>query len=102
MSNWRSAGKYILVCGLAVVAFVPLASAKKVKPYEVLYDFCSQANCSDGSYSQAGLIMDGSGNVYGTTSYGGNPGCIHGCGTVFKLAPNGTESVLYAFCSQAN
>lgn len=70
----------------------------------ILYNF---TNSSDGGYPEASLIMDSSGNLYGTTWAGGKgisancdtaPG---GCGTVFELAPNGsggyTESVLYAF-----
>jgi uncharacterized repeat protein (TIGR03803 family) len=53
---------------------------------------------SDGYFPVAGLIMDSAGNLYGTTEDGGT-GCVttNGCGTVFKLAPNGTETVLYAF-----
>ena len=51
----------------------------------------------DGQAAQAGLIMDGAGNLYGTTPHGGNSGG----GTVFKLAPNGsggyTESIVYSF-----
>jgi uncharacterized repeat protein (TIGR03803 family) len=42
--------------------------------------------------------MDKSGNLYGTTYNGGSNGCRKsGCGTVFELAPDGTETVLYAF-----
>lgn len=45
------------------------------------------------------------GNLYGTTIVGGNvnlPRCYNdfsgnGCGVVFKLDPNGTETVIYAF-----
>ncbi|HEY2475348.1 MAG TPA: choice-of-anchor tandem repeat GloVer-containing protein [Candidatus Cybelea sp.] len=54
-----------------------------------------------------GLAADESGNLYGTTPFGGGQGsgggntaCGGGCGTVFKLAPSKkgwTESVLYAF-----
>jgi uncharacterized repeat protein (TIGR03803 family) len=72
----------------------------------VLYSFCSQANCEDGAYPDANLIMDGEGNLYSTTPFGGantsacNSGL--GCGTVFKLNSSGVESVLYSFCSQAN
>lgn len=63
----------------------------------VLYSF---AGGSDGEIPDAGLVMDSQGNLYGTTSFGGgNPGCpsADGCGTVFKLTPNGAETVLYRF-----
>lgn len=53
---------------------------------------------SDGSYPGP-VIADGSGNLYGTTAEGGGAtGCgSYGCGTVFKIAADGTYSVLYAF-----
>jgi uncharacterized repeat protein (TIGR03803 family) len=53
---------------------------------------------SDGASPYfGGLISDGAGNAYGTTS-GGGDGCSDGgCGTVFKLTRDRTESVLYAF-----
>lgn len=38
---------------------------------------------TDGDAPEAGLVMDGGGNLYGTTSYGG----VSGNGTVFKLTP---------------
>jgi uncharacterized repeat protein (TIGR03803 family) len=60
----------------------------------VIYAFCAQANCTDGQSPQSSLIADKEGNLYGTTVGGGNPGG----GTVFKLAPDGTETVLYSFC----
>jgi uncharacterized repeat protein (TIGR03803 family) len=64
----------------------------------VLYNF---AGGSDGDFPVAGLAMDSSGALYGTTYYGGGSAtCNIGCGTVFELAPNGkdwTESVLHAF-----
>jgi uncharacterized repeat protein (TIGR03803 family) len=49
----------------------------------VLYNFCSQPGCVDGSYTSAGLLRDSAGNLYGTTFYGG----ASGDGTVFKLTP---------------
>jgi uncharacterized repeat protein (TIGR03803 family) len=49
---------------------------------------------SDGSVPYAGLIMDSSGNLYGTTS---SYGATSGFGTVFKLLPSGAETVLYRF-----
>ncbi len=47
----------------------------------------------DGAWSVAGLALDSYGNLYGTTTYGG----AHSWGTVFKLAPDSTETVLYSF-----
>ncbi|MGH6890425.1 MAG: choice-of-anchor tandem repeat GloVer-containing protein [Rhizomicrobium sp.] len=56
----------------------------------------------DGSYPEAGLIGDAQGNLYGTTGYGGRTklctvGGFGGCGTIFRLAPDGTKTVLYEF-----
>ena len=51
----------------------------------VLHDFTGGA---DGGAPAAGLVIDGHGNVYGTTSLGGHidPAlCPNGCGTVFEL-----------------
>ncbi len=51
----------------------------------------------------AGLIKDNAGNLCGRTYFGGGTGCKNtghvGRGSVFKLAADGTESVLYAFHS---
>jgi len=61
----------------------------------VLHSF---AGGSDGASPTASLVADKAGNLYGSTSAGGNTHCGgSGCGTVFKLAPDGTEAVLYAF-----
>src|SRR3989442_9196271 len=54
-----------------------------------LYSFTG----SDGARPYAGLIADASGNLYGTTSSGG----ANGYGTVFKVTPTGTETLLYSF-----
>jgi len=66
-----------------------------------LYNFCSQANCADGSLSYGGLIQGSDGNLYGTTSAGGRDVSCNGqlgCGTVFRITPGGTLTTLYAFC----
>lgn len=60
----------------------------------VLYSF---QGGSDGAEPEAALVADKGGNLYGTTAYGGNEGCSNGCGTVFKIAPDGSETVLHAF-----
>jgi uncharacterized repeat protein (TIGR03803 family) len=57
----------------------------------VLYSF---SGSSDGA-GPRGVIADNSGNLYGTTVYGG----AAGGGTVFKFSPDGTETVLQSFCT---
>ncbi|HEY1613662.1 MAG TPA: choice-of-anchor tandem repeat GloVer-containing protein [Rhizomicrobium sp.] len=53
---------------------------------------------NDGATPFAGVILDGKGNIYGSTYAGGGSGCNgSGCGTVYSLAPDGTETVLHAF-----
>ena len=61
----------------------------------VLYSFTG-AN-GDGANPVAGLVMDGAGNLYGTTSNGGSNSCDDGCGTVFELSASGIETILYSF-----
>jgi uncharacterized repeat protein (TIGR03803 family) len=73
------------------------------KEFKVLYDFCSQASCTDGyePVLHQVPVRDAGGNIYGTTYGGGS----HNMGTVWKFAPRrggGTLQVLYNFCSQAN
>ncbi len=66
---------------------------------QVLYSFCSSPSCSDGAGPQSPLTMDASGNLYGTTPFGGS----NAGGTAFELADlsnNWTETVLHSFCSQ--
>jgi uncharacterized repeat protein (TIGR03803 family) len=42
----------------------------------------------DGAHPIGGLVLDKAGNLYGTTSDGGDLSCgFSGCGTVFKLTP---------------
>jgi uncharacterized repeat protein (TIGR03803 family) len=62
----------------------------------VLYAFQGGA---DGGQPRSALVSDAAGNFYGTTDAGGNTQCLApaGCGVVFKLAPDGTESALHAF-----
>lgn len=59
----------------------------------VLYDF---PVTTEGKVPNSGVIADGMGNYYGTTTQGGTTGS----GTVFKLSPNGSgwkETILYSF-----
>jgi len=69
--------------------------------YSVLYRF---GGVPDGALPNWGVVADKSGNLYGTTSAGGGPGCANnlGCGSIFKLSPENAETVLYAFSNTAN
>lgn len=68
--------------------------------YQVLYNFCSLANCADGSRPFTSLILDTNGALYGTTM---NGGAHNNDGTAFSLTPSGGGSwvlkTLYDFCA---
>jgi uncharacterized repeat protein (TIGR03803 family) len=64
----------------------------------VLYTFTGG---TDGETPMGGVVIDKSGNLYGTTNTGGDPTC--NCGTVFELVPpstlggSWTENTLHVF-----
>ena len=57
----------------------------------ILYSF--KGGTTDGKVPDSGVIMDGAGNLYGTTSMGG----ANGDGTVYEISAAGTESILHSF-----
>jgi uncharacterized repeat protein (TIGR03803 family) len=77
-----------LLCSLAIHS--------TASTYKVIYSF----HGTDGELPLAEMIADSSGNLYGTTEFGGGPGKL---GTVFKLTPGAggtwTNTVLYAFAN---
>jgi uncharacterized repeat protein (TIGR03803 family) len=58
-----------------------------------LYSFVPPPSGEDGDYPDANVAIDGEGNLYGTCHFEG----AYGHGTVFKLTPSGTETILHAF-----
>jgi uncharacterized repeat protein (TIGR03803 family) len=80
-----------LFSGLGVPVQLIAQSSLGLK-YTVLYSFTGGA---DGGFSSGDLIQDAQGNLYGTTSNGGDPEC--NCGVVFKVDLHGNETVLYPF-----
>ena len=65
--------------------------------FRTLYNFCSLANCADGSLPQASLVQGVNGNLYGTVSYGG----AHNAGGIFEITATGGVKLIYSFCSRA-
>ena len=63
----------------------------------VLYSFTDGIDRDDGAYPFTELVMDASGNLYGTTEGGGG---IYG--TVFEISPSGVETSLYLFTNTHN
>ena len=67
----------------------------------ILYKFTGGA---DGAAPTGGLIRGANGDFFGTASLGGRISasgkCVNGCGVVFHLTADGTETVLHAFDGQ--
>jgi uncharacterized repeat protein (TIGR03803 family) len=76
---------FLVTIIMAVSQFCP------AQTYSVLYSF--ENSVADGNGPTGTLAPDASGNLYGTTQVGGT----FGVGTIFKVTPQGTESVLYNF-----
>jgi uncharacterized repeat protein (TIGR03803 family) len=74
----------------------------QAQTFTVLYSFTGYP--TDGAGPFAELLMDASGNLYGTTRFGGSVNAAPcggsgyiGCGTVFKLDTKRNETVLHNF-----
>jgi uncharacterized repeat protein (TIGR03803 family) len=69
----------------------------------VLYSFTGS---TDGAYPSGSLLLDSTGNLYGTSQSAGNFNCFlfpgEGCGTVWKLDTSGNLTVLYSFTGGAD
>jgi len=80
---------------LAVITVALFVTATAASQETVLYSFNN--NGTDGFNPWSTLISDASGNLYGTTLYGG----VNNKGTVFELTPQGggswTETILHSF-----
>lgn len=71
----------------------------------VVYNFCSLSACADGGAPGGPPLLDAFENLFGTASSGGirTRFCNSGCGTVFRLVPNGASwdyTVVHAFCAE--
>src|ERR1700683_1639375 len=79
----------LLLCAASSVAL-------SLPKFHVLHSF----DGTHGGYASAGLVPGAEGDLFGTTSVGGSniQQCDpFGCGTVFKMTPEGTLAVLHYF-----
>ena len=73
----------------------------QAQTFSVIHYFTGGA---DGSDPYFGVVVDRNGNLYGTTSRGGDLSCSDqtgGCGVVYKITPEHTLSTLYTFTGGA-
>jgi len=72
----------------------------------IVYSFGGTPN--DGVTPVAALLQADDGNFYGTTASGGSNHCANipqdggNCGTIFKVTPQGVETVLHSFGASAS
>jgi uncharacterized repeat protein (TIGR03803 family) len=75
---------------LAIAVVVASAAASGRDAYGIIYKF---KGSTQGADPQGELLADRSGNLFGVTAVGG----AYHLGTIFKIAPDGSETVLYSF-----
>ena len=92
-SIWLSSWAYgsLKLLGTVILLCAAMATASPAQTLTTLHNFAGHPN--DGANPQAGLVQGTDGNFYGTT-YSGGAG---NDGTVFKITPNGTVTILHSF-----
>lgn len=90
-------GSNVSKVSFAVLLFcVAAAIAVSAQTFTTLVNF----DGTNGAFPQSMSLVQGlDSNLYGATVYGGNyTVCSVGCGTIFKITPQGTLSDEYTFC----
>ena len=95
IGNARSLHALSATLASGILAIASVACAQGKVSLTVLYSF---QNGNDGANPQGKVVADTHGNLYGTTTVGGKASV----GTIFKLAPDGTETVLHSFGQAAD
>jgi uncharacterized repeat protein (TIGR03803 family) len=99
ITAWRTAALALVSVLGPALGTIPSVEAQT---FTVLHSFAGYP--TDGAGPGAELLMDASGTLFGTTTFGGNVNLTYcddagytGCGTVFELDTNGVETVLHNF-----
>ena len=79
----------LLGSAVALAVFASAAWAKQ--GFTVIHDFAGAPD--DGAYPLVGVTFDDAGDLYGVTYVGG----AYSLGTLFKIAPDGTETIVRSF-----
>ncbi|HWY55407.1 MAG TPA: choice-of-anchor tandem repeat GloVer-containing protein [Terriglobales bacterium] len=83
-------------CMRACVLFVLWATTTMTLPAQTFKSLDSFDN-TNAAFPWATLLQANDGNFYGTTQNGGNTACNLGCGTIFRIAPNGKLTTSFSF-----
>jgi uncharacterized repeat protein (TIGR03803 family) len=96
-------GTSVTANGAIGTAFKLQPPASPGQPWTALTLYTFSSGSPQNGYAPYGsLVLDKSGNLYGTTAGGGtSDACSNGCGAVFELSPTfflpWTETVIYSF-----
>ena len=77
--NWCMRACALSVLWATTTVTLPAQTFKSLKSFDN----------TDAALPWATLIQGNDGNFYGTTQNGGNTACTLGCGTIFRITPNG-------------
>jgi uncharacterized repeat protein (TIGR03803 family) len=97
VSGMRQRGAAALALAVVFLPIIISAQSKETRTFATLYSFKHPRR--DGALPYGGVIADKSGNLYGTTSYGGASGAW---GAVFKLDGAYNETLLHSFHRNSN
>jgi uncharacterized repeat protein (TIGR03803 family) len=86
LSGWKTASFIV-----ALWATTGIASQAQTLTTLVTFDI------TNGAYPYGTLVQGLDGNFYGTTANGGKQQCLGGCGTIFKVTPEGTLTTVHSF-----
>jgi uncharacterized repeat protein (TIGR03803 family) len=92
MHKYGASGALALGLVLAIATGVTISA--QAQTYSAIYNFNGG---STGSGPTGNLLRDGTGNLRGTTAFGGA-----GFGVVFKVSATGSETILYTFAGGAD